>query len=59
MALIAALLHLDLRFMDAQAMGVVAFAMVATGLWQRRVAKKLEQVVRASNVIDLRRGRAP
>lgn len=57
MAVIAALLHLDLRLIDAQAMGVFSLVLAATGFWQRHRARQLGQAPRGPTGNDLRQGR--
>jgi len=36
-----AILHVDLRFIDAPAMTVIGTGMAAVGVWQRAAARKL------------------
>jgi hypothetical protein len=36
-SIIALLMHIELRFIDAPTMAVLGFVMMALGLWQRRL----------------------
>lgn len=36
-----AMLHVELRFIDARSMTMIGLGMIAVGVWQRAAAKKL------------------